>query len=98
MADTAHLSIRRGYCGGFDMLERSGGALRLAALLCVLGPAAPVAAPAADSLRATAWDKLEPVCDKCHNSTDWAGSIAFDTLSPDDIGAEAEIWEKTVRK
>ncbi len=44
------------------------------------------------------WDKLEPVCGKCHNSTDWAGSLAFDTLSADDIGADAEIWEKTVRK
>jgi hypothetical protein len=80
------------------MVRRSGGALRPAALLCGLGLAVSATGLAADSPRATAWDKLEPVCGKCHNSTDWAGSIAFDTLSADDIGAEAEIWEKTVRK
>src|SRR5580658_824882 len=37
-------------------------------------------------------------CAKCHNSEDWAGGIAFDTLPTDDLAANAEVWEKVVRK
>jgi hypothetical protein len=37
-------------------------------------------------------------CSKCHNSEDWAGGIAFDTISRDDIAANAETWEKVVGK
>lgn len=44
------------------------------------------------------WAHLEPLCGSCHNSTDWAGGLAFDTLSPEDIHADAEIWEETIRK
>ena len=45
-----------------------------------------------------AWGLLEARCSKCHNSTDWAGGIAFDTLSPENIPEDAETWEKAVRK
>ncbi|HEX3839065.1 MAG TPA: DUF1592 domain-containing protein [Steroidobacteraceae bacterium] len=44
------------------------------------------------------WKMLEQSCEKCHNATDWAGSIAFDTMTPDTIGADAETWEKAVLK
>jgi len=37
-------------------------------------------------------------CGKCHNSTDWAGGVAFDTLSMDAVGDDAETWEHAVRK
>jgi Protein of unknown function (DUF1592)/Protein of unknown function (DUF1588)/Protein of unknown function (DUF1585)/Protein of unknown function (DUF1595)/Protein of unknown function (DUF1587)/Planctomycete cytochrome C len=37
-------------------------------------------------------------CSKCHNSDDWAGGIAFDTIAADDIAGNAETWEKVVRK
>ncbi len=37
-------------------------------------------------------------CTKCHNSEDWAGGIAFDTMPTDDVAANAETWEKVVRK
>ncbi|HEY1899753.1 MAG TPA: DUF1592 domain-containing protein [Steroidobacteraceae bacterium] len=37
-------------------------------------------------------------CSKCHNSEDWAGGIAFDTMATDNIPANAEVWEKVVRK
>ena len=37
-------------------------------------------------------------CTKCHNSEDWAGGIAFDTLPTDAVGANAETWEKVVSK
>jgi mono/diheme cytochrome c family protein len=37
-------------------------------------------------------------CAKCHNSEDWAGGVAFDTIPTDDIAANAEVWEHVVRK
>ena len=41
---------------------------------------------------------LQDRCEKCHNSEDWAGGVAFDTMSPKEIAADAETWEKAVRK
>ncbi len=40
----------------------------------------------------------EQYCSECHNATDWAGGVAFDTMSPDNIGDDAEVWEHAVRK
>jgi hypothetical protein len=68
----------------------------LAAVAAVLGAAVcavPVAAAAPKQ-----WEMLEPLCGKCHNSVDWAGGVAFDILSPNDIHADAETWEKAIRK
>ncbi|MEJ1962007.1 MAG: DUF1592 domain-containing protein [Gammaproteobacteria bacterium] len=45
-----------------------------------------------------AWSLLEARCEKCHNSTDWAGGVAFDTLSAENIPEDAETWEKAIRK
>ena len=63
-------------------------------------PAAVVAptGPAAHANLPANWPSLEQRCVKCHNSEDWAGGIAFDTLSPHDIGPDADTWEKVVRK
>jgi hypothetical protein len=44
------------------------------------------------------WGVIEKYCFDCHNATDWSGSLAFDTMTMDDIPAEAEVWEKAVRK
>src|SRR5690606_38212361 len=41
---------------------------------------------------------LQDHCVTCHNFEDWAGGVAFDTLSPDNLAADAEIWEHAVRK
>jgi len=41
---------------------------------------------------------LSRYCSKCHNTEDWAGGIAFETLSPEDIPHDAETWEKAMRK
>ena len=57
-----------------------------------------VAAAQGDSAHPAAWQQMEPLCSECHNSTDWAGGVAFDTLSIDDLGTDAEVWEHTVRK
>ena len=44
------------------------------------------------------WTMLGDYCEKCHNATDWAGGIAYDTMTPEDIATDAKIWEAAVRK
>ena len=44
------------------------------------------------------WPMLQNYCEKCHNTEDWAGNIAFDTMMPGDIGSDAETWEKAIVK
>lgn len=41
---------------------------------------------------------LEKYCSDCHNATDWAGGVAFDTMTPDAIADDAKVWEEAVRK
>src|SRR5262249_12739790 len=41
---------------------------------------------------------LNTYCVGCHSFTGRAGGIAFAGMSLDDIGSNAEIWEKSVRK
>jgi hypothetical protein len=41
---------------------------------------------------------LDTYCVGCHSATGRAGGIAFAGIPLDDIGANAEIWEKAVRK
>ena len=43
-------------------------------------------------------DLLEQYCFECHNSEDWAGGVAFDVLSLDELEHDAAIWEEAVRK
>jgi hypothetical protein len=62
------------------------------------GSAAPAAPGASTDVAAEKWAFLEQYCTKCHNTTDWAGSIAFDAMGPETIADEADVWEKTVRK
>ena len=44
------------------------------------------------------WAMLEQFCTTCHNAEDWAGSVAFDLMSPDALHTDAEIWEESIRK
>lgn len=44
------------------------------------------------------WDLLDQYCVDCHNLEDWAGGIAFDALSTDDIYENTETWEAAIRK
>ncbi len=53
---------------------------------------------AGSSAHSQHWQLLEQYCSKCHNAEDWAGGVAFDTLSPDTLGAEAKVWEASIRK
>jgi hypothetical protein len=44
------------------------------------------------------WGLLQQYCFECHNFEDWAGGVAFDTMTADTVAADAEIWEEAVRK
>ncbi len=71
-----------------------------AALLAAgLGQAAPAAhAPAAHAGNAVGWNMFGSYCTECHNTEDWAGGVAFDTMSEQDIPDNIEVLEKAVRK
>jgi hypothetical protein len=44
------------------------------------------------------WGMLKQYCSKCHNAEDWAGGVAFDTMTADEVPEQADIWEHAVRK
>jgi len=44
------------------------------------------------------WDMLQQYCTHCHNAEDWAGGVAFDTMTPADVGQDAKTWEAALRK
>ena len=44
------------------------------------------------------WDMFDEFCVKCHNFTDWAGKIAFDTITPEQIPDNQTIFETAIRK
>ncbi len=70
-----------------------------AALTCALGAAAHAQdAPAQQQAVEENWELLNAYCVECHNFTDWAGGLAFDTMAPDGVPDDAEIWELAVRK
>ena len=82
--------------------------MRLRAVLACLGTIAGVVAPewafaapagtgALDAHPAN-WQTVEDYCVKCHNTNDWAGSIAFDTLSANDVPKDSKIWEAAIKK
>ena len=58
--------------------------------------AAAAAAPAGDAH--AQWKLVEEHCFKCHNTEDWAGSVAFDTMSVDDVPQEGKVWEVAIKK
>ncbi len=58
--------------------------------------ATPTSAPSADGQ--TQWKVVENYCVKCHNITDWAGDVAFDSMSPGDVPEDAKIWETAIKK
>ena len=73
------------------MVIRRNTLIGLAATV-LLGNALPAAA------EQPTWAFFNEYCSKCHNAEDWAGGIAFDTLSEADIPKNADIMEKVIRK
>ncbi len=41
---------------------------------------------------------IEKYCSQCHNVTDWAGGVAFDSMDTRNLGGEADTWEEVVRR
>jgi hypothetical protein len=54
----------------------------------------------ANALRAVEdqWSLIDSYCVDCHNTEDWAGSLALDTLTTNDIAANAATFESAIRK
>jgi hypothetical protein len=71
--------------------------LSLAALALATNATAPAAAAAKDPSHGN-WNTVQKYCFECHNAEDWAGGVAFDTMSDDAIPTDAKIWEQAVRK
>ena len=46
----------------------------------------------------TEFQFFDHYCGKCHNSTDWAGGVAFETLQPEDLYDDAKVWEGAIQK
>lgn len=44
------------------------------------------------------WALLDDYCVSCHNTEDWAGSIAFDTMTPDTVHENTAVFEHAMRK
>jgi mono/diheme cytochrome c family protein len=61
-------------------------------------PAQPTVSLASAADPAGHWSFFNQYCEKCHNAEDWAGGVAFDTLTPADIPENADTLEKAVRK
>jgi len=76
------------------------------ALLCALGSASADSpsglASSSVAIDAAAakkhWSTIEKFCFECHNVDDFAGGVSFDVMSPEQIPADAKVWEHAVRK
>jgi hypothetical protein len=79
---------------GFEA-SRAAGASAGASAAPSTSPTAPADASQGGDPR---WQMLGKYCEKCHNATDWTGGIAFDTMEPSGIPADAKTWEAAVRK
>ncbi|HTX25208.1 MAG TPA: DUF1592 domain-containing protein [Steroidobacteraceae bacterium] len=44
------------------------------------------------------WQMFGNYCEKCHNTDDWAGGVAFATMQPQDIPSDAKVWETAIMK
>ncbi len=51
-----------------------------------------------DAMSDEQWQLLNEYCTDCHNLDDYSGGLAFDLMDHDAIQADAEVWEKVVRK
>ncbi len=71
----------------------------MVAALATFCVAAALALPAfaADEAHAR-WGVIERYCFDCHNTTDWAGGTAFDSMSFDNLAGDAKTWEAAIRK
>ncbi|HUG73789.1 MAG TPA: DUF1592 domain-containing protein [Steroidobacteraceae bacterium] len=67
-------------------------------LIAALAVTAPAVAQQAGTGPGARWAMFETYCAECHNSTDWAGGVAFDTYSAADVPHDIEVWESVAMK
>jgi hypothetical protein len=67
-------------------------------LLGVCATVVGAATVAPQAVKPSPWGVIEQNCFGCHNSKIKSGGRAFDAMSPDNIAADAEIWEAAIRK
>ena len=89
-------------------MRKSGALFRHALVLA--GACLPLAWPAVSAEVATGHDAVntspskrfddltQTYCVKCHNTTDWAGGWALDTMDLAHPGQDQELWEKAIGK
>lgn len=88
--------MRRGF-SGIALAACASAAL----ICCVDGATARQSAAAPKSPDVATprhWPVLDKYCVECHNTVDWAGGIALDTLDGSSLADDAETWEKAIRK
>jgi hypothetical protein len=83
---------------GFLASLASLGAMAIACSVATAAPVAGAATPAGGDVHAQQWNLIETYCFKCHNTEDWAGSVAFDTMTVDSVPQEAKVFETAVKK
>jgi hypothetical protein len=104
LAMNTRADIKRGPRARLVLAVLSGAAaLSLTASALSAAPARPEAQAAPSSAAAADpaarhWAFFGQYCEKCHNAEDWAGGVAFDTMSASQIPQNAETLEKAVRK
>jgi hypothetical protein len=82
-----------------DAVPATSSTSPMAATAASAQPTAPLAtASTSPAAAAGQWSFFNQYCEKCHNAEDWAGGVAFDTLTPSDIPENADTLEKAVRK
>ena len=83
------------------MPKGSNTALALLAtgwLLVAAGPVHAAGTPPPSTLPASHRAVLETYCFGCHNQKLRTAGLTLDTLSPEDVSADAAVWEKVIRK
>ncbi len=75
----------------------AAGAVLLGAACSHAAASAPDVATGTDDAHAR-WALIDRYCFECHNVSDWAGGVAFDSMSADGIPADAKEWETAIKK
>lgn len=68
------------------------------ACAALLSPGASRAADGASDATHGEWALIGQYCTQCHNTDDWAGGVAFDTMSAQQIPSDAKVWENAILK
>ena len=74
------------------------GKQAILAILTLCAAALPAAAAESAHGADSRFAFLDRYCSDCHNDIEFKGKVAFDSMTPEGIPAEAKVWEAAVRK